>query len=85
MFHRKCPRVDELEALVMGRSVPDWVRRHIEQCSLCGPVVEELRTSTELLAQLREAAADSPDEATRERVQEIRGRVARDSRARPLK
>jgi hypothetical protein len=83
MFQRKCPRVDELEALVTGRSVSDRVRRHIERCPLCGPVVEELRSSTELLVQLREAAAESPDEATQERVQEIRARVARETKARP--
>ena len=83
MFSRKCPRVDELEALVMGRPVSKQVRGHVEQCALCGPIVAELRANTKLLEELREAATDSPDEATRERVLEICSRVAREAKVPP--
>ena len=83
MGTRKCPRANELEALVAGRSVAAGIKRHVEGCPVCGPIVAELRNSAELLAQIREATAEGPDAATRERVLEICARVAGEIRSRP--
>lgn len=83
MDSSKCPGVDALETLAAGRPVASKIVSHVEHCPQCGPAVVELRADAELLAQLREAAADGPDETTHERVLEICARVAREGQPRP--
>lgn len=76
MFKKRCPRADELEALVTGRRVSSRVIKHVPNCETCYQIVAALREDAAMLAELREAA-NSLDSRTRQRLLDLCRNVGR--------
>ena len=57
MASNRCPEDPELLALVMGSTVPEWVRRHVDDCTNCRLRVDRLHAE---LSAVRHVAAELP-------------------------